>query len=64
MNKELYSMALHDELSINNVTDVIRVPGGWIYRVITGNDNLGYPVSICFVPYDNGFDTRKFPKGK
>jgi len=30
-NDDLHVMKLHEEISINNYTTVVRVAGGWIY---------------------------------
>ena len=58
MNKALYDMKLHARIDLSNTLDVIRVPGGWIYRTSIENGTGGYDLSTCFVPYDNGFDER------
>jgi hypothetical protein len=56
-SKDLYSMKLHESISINTVLDIVRVPGGWIYRTGIDNGN-GYDLSQSFVPYHNEFDDR------
>lgn len=48
---EIYKMKLHDEIIILNAYSVLRVPGGWIYTTIRGNE-YNSPV---FVKFDNEF---------
>ena len=54
MNKaaeKLRDMKLHEELYIN-VYRVMRVVGGWIYTIDTGESSSGsISVSSVFVPY-------------
>lgn len=48
-DKDLYSMKLHDIISVKGTTlQILRVPGGWIYI----NTNTGHQT---FVPFDNQF---------
>jgi len=51
----IYDMKLHDVLWLHlNNTEVLRVPGGWIYRAydsVTQHECL----NSCFVPFDNQF---------
>lgn len=48
----VYSMRLHDRLMIDKNTLVLRVPGGWIYHILDGNQNTFNDV---FVPFHNEF---------
>ena len=50
-NKDMYKMKLHDMLEIAG-SEILRVPGGWIYR--TNRDG-----SEIFVPFDNEFQKTK-----
>lgn len=55
MSNELYDMKLNDELAMDKYCDVLRVPGGWIYKQVTECGSGGYTCSMCFVPFDNEF---------
>lgn len=61
MENEIYNLKLHEETSIND-TNIIRVPGGWIYRYDLGS---GY-IQNTFVPYSDEFKSKdnKSEEGK
>jgi hypothetical protein len=49
--KTIYDLKLHETMSIENCTDIIRVEGGWIYR---GYETVNGDISTqCFVPFGN-----------
>jgi hypothetical protein len=60
MEKTIYTIGLNEtlfaEMKWGFRTDIMRVPGGWIYQFIkreyNGRDEY---ISTCFVPYDNDF---------
>lgn len=56
--KRLYTMKLHERISLDNKNTVLRVPGGWIYynHIETPAEN-GLPLSstAVFVPFNNEF---------
>lgn len=39
-------MGLHDRIKYDDETEIIRVPGGWIYIFQYGQNTVS-----CFVPY-------------
>jgi len=49
---QLKQMQMHEVCTIDGVTDVMRVPGGWIYSKYYYNGELGETVysSQVFVP--------------
>lgn len=50
---EIYKMTLGQTLLFDGLsvaTQVLRVPGGWIFTQIDKQHNIG---SSCFVPYSN-----------
>ena len=50
---EIYNMKLHEEISLTNWIDILRVPGGWIYQASQlryDGDNMA-----VFVPFNNEF---------
>ena len=54
----LHEMELHEKLHLagNGYDEIMRVPGGWLYRVYVdkgGPDN--YEISQTFVPYSDEF---------
>jgi hypothetical protein len=56
---DLYSMQLNETMWINsNRTEVLRVAGGWIYRVFDSQTQREC-VSQCFVPFNNEFQSDK-----
>ena len=50
MDKDIYSLKLHEELFANDSTQVLRVPGGWIYKFTNYNSKS---ITTSFVPYIN-----------
>lgn len=46
---DLLDMEMHQEILINDYCNVIRVPGGWIYKVYTYEYKRSL-LSTCFVP--------------
>ena len=58
----IYGLKLHETLKANKRLHVLRVPGGWLYKVFaeaTLTDYYGQEwlklLSTTFVPYDNDF---------
>jgi len=49
MNQDIRWMKLHEIIVINENVEVMRVAGGWIYKMMESGDSYGRPV---FVPYD------------
>ena len=48
---KLYDMSIHDIISIEPSTEVLRVPGGWIYMTESYQEGRKVAVAGCFVPY-------------
>jgi hypothetical protein len=48
----VYSMGLHETITISEDFLVTRVPGGWIYEIQKPQANL---LEIVFVPFNNEF---------
>lgn len=51
--EELLSMELHEDETINGFTNVMKVPGGWIYRFFNESENPDEQAvfkSAVFVP--------------
>lgn len=46
-------LALHEVLSISSITEVLRVPGGWIYRGFDSKDSEDR--TAVFVPLSDEF---------
>ena len=49
MEKNIYDLKLHQMLYIENLTTIIRVPGGWIYSFNNASE--------VFVPFSTEFET-------
>jgi hypothetical protein len=52
----MLTMELHEDKEINRYTNVMKVPGGWIYRFFHENENSDeQPIfrSAVFVPFPN-----------
>lgn len=47
---DVYDMDLHDRVYFQD-TAITRVPGGWIYTVVTDTGAGGFAPSSVFVPY-------------
>lgn len=47
LEKDVWDLSLHEQLCIHDCVDVIRVPGGWVYRFHKAAANE----SCVFVPY-------------
>jgi hypothetical protein len=43
---QIYKLKLHESMSLNSRIDVLRVPGGWVYKTMQGS---------VFVPWDNEY---------
>lgn len=57
MMKNLYNIRLHELLQINNYTEVLRVPDGWLYTIYF--PKVGdFPV-VLFVPYHREFEEEE-----
>ncbi len=50
----IYEIKLHELLILGRDLSVIRVPGGWIYTIVT---DTGY--NNVFVPFNNEFKETK-----
>ncbi len=57
-HKEIENLKMHEELTLEtdpdgfNVTSVLRVPGGLIYKFMETNGNVYFSIkSTCFVPF-------------
>ena len=55
--EEIYKLELHD-IWQNNGLEVIRVPGGFLYRY-WDYQKQDYYEHVTFVPYDNEFDPAR-----
>jgi len=53
MDKDLYTMSLHDEINISRGCRALRVPGGWIYFFL---GELGEVITSTFVAFSDQFD--------
>lgn len=49
---KVYTMRLHETITISDGFYATRVPGGWIYEIQKPQVNL---LEIVFVPFDNDF---------
>jgi hypothetical protein len=52
----LQQMELHEDIEINGYTNVLKVPGGWIYRFFHEKENSDEQAifkSAVFVPNPN-----------
>lgn len=63
MITDIYNMKFHQKEKISPHTEVLRVPGGWIYKFyqpynIT-DDKCDYRISTAFVPWNNEFQRSK-----
>jgi len=47
--EDLQALTLHQRITLGDVTDVLRVPGGWVYRTFKGSLG-GDIVTSTFVP--------------
>ena len=59
-NTDIYKMDLHDDVTLWGTADVVRVPGGWIYRFDTEAEG-GWRQSCVFVPYSDEFNPHEIP---
>jgi len=50
-HEKMCKMEMHEVISLGNRTDVMRVPGGWIYGTESFDHGNKVGVSCCFVPY-------------
>ena len=55
--KSIYDLELHETLKIQDY-DVIRVPGGWVYRVDPQYYKEGSDGIAVFVPYNKEFKDK------
>ena len=58
MNEDIYNMKLHEEISINSMLTVLRVPGGWNYtnyQDVKGSYTEHYRTNTVFVPFSTEF---------
>ena len=57
---DVYELKLHESLSVNETTEVMRVPGGWIYtRIAT---STGLRISSVYVPWTPEFEKASQPE--
>ena len=60
--EDLLTMELHEDIEINSYTNVMKVPGGWIYRYFIEKENSDeQPLfqSAVFVPNPtDSFDNK------
>lgn len=56
--KSLYAMQLHEIITVDGHTEVLRVPGGWIYEIYDGGSNIS---QMVFVPFNNEFMGKPEP---
>ena len=63
-HKKIYDLKLHEEMKITGHgidTSILRVPGGWIYNLLTreqnvaDSDNAKWYSNVVFVPFSNEF---------
>lgn len=47
---KFHDLKLHESMSFNNIF-VVRVVGGWIYKLKTKNPDNSYTNSVVFVPH-------------
>lgn len=52
--EKIYEMKLHDEICLDLYTNVLRVPGGWIYQYSTE-----WTGTSQFVPFSDEFQPRE-----
>ena len=55
-DQQIFTMNLHDELELWHGLEVLRVPGGWVYKSWTENATGGIDMSTTFVPYHTEFE--------
>ena len=56
--KNIYEMELHDKFMLDDKTQIIRVPGGWIYKSFQADESflyINYSINSVFVPFNNEF---------
>jgi len=57
----LYTMKLHESISLDDTNMVLRVPGGWIYHngiKAPGRNGQFLASAVVFVPFDNEFQAN------
>jgi hypothetical protein len=67
MNDDIYTIQLHETLVVNDELHVLRVPGGWIYRIFDTVQNRpagqpwteSHPSTTCFVPFDEEYKPKR-----
>lgn len=61
---DLYDMKLHEQTTPKNIplTEITRVPGGWIYVYYQKDGMNGYRESTVFIPYNEEFIKTKEPE--
>ncbi|SNR67985.1 hypothetical protein [Lutibacter flavus] len=50
----MLKLSLNEELKLNEITSILRVPGGWIYKFFDGDDLEG----TVFVPLNLEFKSQ------
>jgi len=58
-SKCIHQLELHEDMKVDEFTQVTRVPGGWLYHVLHLNDNHQQQMitgTTTFVPFNNEFN--------
>lgn len=59
MDRNIYTLELHEEISINRWLDATRVAGGWVYKSSCEAANDERTISTVFIPLNNEFQKVK-----
>jgi len=62
MNNDIYTMKLHDEITLYRGLEVVRVPGGWLYRFGSERSDGDWSITATFVPFDNEYHPSNINK--
>ena len=61
----LLNMDLHETVELNEISTIMRVPGGWIYIVETSNKGiLPHAITSTFVPVPYAEEDMNYTVGK
>lgn len=52
--ENIYDLKLHETIALDRWNDILRVPGGWIYKEWSGDADNPF-VTTTFVPFNNEF---------
>ena len=58
MERNIYTMKLHETLEIDNGVVVLRVAGGWIYEYYEEQYLYKEIKEMVFVPFSDEYDPR------